>query len=97
MIPTPDLTVTHPYARADLEPVNASEVRVGDLLAHGGPQGSGRYCGDLVTNADWAGYSTSWQDDTYRIEYRSRSGELLEIVQPERIRLSRVREDRRKP
>lgn len=96
MIPTPDLTVTHPYVNADLELIYPSEVRVGDLLAHAGPQGCGRAVGDPVTRAAWGGWSSSWRDDVYRIEYRNRHGELLEIVQPEHVRLSRVRDERRK-
>lgn len=92
----PDLEKTHPYTKADLELVAPSLVREGDLLAHAGPQGTRRYVGDPVTHAAWGGYSTSWQDDVYRIEYRNRFGQLLEIVQPEHIKVSRVKEARRR-
>jgi hypothetical protein len=90
-----DIAVTHPYTDADLESVRPSQLREGDLIAHAGPVGAHRYVGDPVTSVAWAGYSATWQDDTYRVEYLDRHGEGLYFVNPDRLRVWRVREDRR--
>lgn len=87
-------TVLYPYTRADLEPVNPSGVRVGDLLASAGPQGCGRFVGNPVIFCGWAGHDQAVGCDKYLITVRQANwGAEIEYGQPESIPVWRVRKD----
>lgn len=87
-----DLT-RYRYARADLEWLPPSRLRVGDLLASAGPPGTGRHAGNPVVAVDWAGWSPFWAADTWRVRYRTPWGEQ-EFVNPDTMHVWRVRRDR---
>jgi hypothetical protein len=89
-----DMTRLYPYTTADLEKVRPSMVRVGDLLALWGPQGSGRLSGNVVVEACYGGMS-GMGGEKYLITYRqATSGRDLTNHQPESIPVWRVRKDR---
>ena len=86
----------YPYTDADVEGVKPSQIRLGDLVAYRGPVGSGRWgAGPALSDAQYAGHSSTWNDDTYRVEYRNQWGRELYFTNPERLRVYRVRADRR--
>lgn len=93
---TDDIETRFPYTHADVErPVRPSEVRVGDYLAHAGPQGSDRCCGDRVVWAQTMGFDSFWDCEKFEITYvSSLSGRELTIFQPESLSVWRVRKDR---
>src|SRR6266511_1980591 len=89
-----DELANYPYRAHDLESINPSQVREGDLIAGAGPQGSGVFCGKRVTSCGWAGYSTSWKADTYRVETVGPWGESY-FVNPDNLPVWRVTEQAR--
>jgi hypothetical protein len=84
----------YPYRAHDLEKINPSQVREGDLIAGAGPQGSGVFCGKRVTYCGWAGYSKTWKADTYRVETTGPWGESY-FVNPDSLPVWRVTEQAR--
>jgi hypothetical protein len=89
----PDDLALYPYVNADLERINPSQVRVGDLLAARGPVGTGRWVGDPVLTADYAG--TDRYGEKYAITIRQTNwGHEISYEQPESMPLYRVRKDR---
>ena len=94
MTRTDDIEAMYPYVATDLEPVRPSQVRVGDLLAARGPVGSGRWVGDRVLNAGYAG-TDYVGGEKYEITVRQTNwGHEITYGQPESIPLRRVRKDR---
>jgi hypothetical protein len=82
------------YTRHDLERVRPSELRPGDLIVHAGPPGTNSFAADPVTFVGYAGYSTFWRADTYRVEYRCPDGQHF-FVNPDRLHVDRLTEDAR--